>query len=61
MSEADAHRLCWSQLFALRTLHEASLQILLGARNYAVLQLLRECNDLLRERYLAPALFFYVA
>ena len=59
MSEADTKRLSWSLLFALRTLHEATLQSLLGARNYAVLQLLRERNNLLLEWYLALASFSY--
>lgn len=59
MSEADTDRLRWSQLFALRITHEATLQTLLGARNYAVLQLLQERNNLLRERYWTIALFFY--
>ena len=61
MSEADTDRLSWSRLFALRSLHEATLQALLGARNYAVLQLLKERNDLLRERYLALAFFIFDA
>ena len=56
MSQADADRLCWSQLLALRSVHEATLETLLGAWNYTVLQLLQERNDLLRERYLAIAL-----
>ena len=60
-SEPDKDRLLWSQIFALRTLHEATLQELLGARNYATIQLLSERNSLLRERYLAMDLFFYVA
>ena len=59
MSEADTKRLSWSLLFALCTLHEATLQSLLGARNYAVLQLLRERNNLLLEWYLALASFSY--
>jgi hypothetical protein len=50
-SEADTDRLRWARIFALRTLHEATLSDLLGARNYAAKQLLRERNDLLRERY----------
>ena len=61
MSEANTHRLNWSRLLALRTLHEATLQALLGARNYAVLQLLKERNDLLLERYLTLAPFFVAA
>lgn len=51
-TEADLDRLRWAQIFALRTLHEATLEQLLGARNYAVRQLLRERNDVLRDRYL---------
>ena len=61
MSEADTDRLRWTQIFALRTLHEATLQALIGARNYAVLQLLRERNDLLSERYWAMASFLCVS
>ena len=34
----------------LRLIHEASLQDLLQARNYAALQLLEERNTLLREQ-----------
>jgi hypothetical protein len=49
-SEADRDRLCWACLFALRTLHEATLEALLRARNYAALQLLDEHNSLLCER-----------
>ena len=52
MSQADNDRLLWSQIFAIRTLHEANLQSLLSARNYTVLQLLSERNQLLCERYL---------
>ena len=52
MSQADNDRLCWSQIFALCTLHEANLWSLLGAQNYNVLQLLSERNHLLCERYL---------
>ena len=51
MSEADTDWLRWTQIFALRTLHKVTLQALIGARNYTVLQLLRECNDLLSKRY----------
>lgn len=51
-TEADLDRLRWAQIFALRTLHEATLEQLLGARNYAVRQLLRERNNVLRDRYL---------
>lgn len=36
---------------AIRTLHEATLQDLIRARNYDVLQLLGERNLVLRERY----------
>jgi hypothetical protein len=50
-SEADIDRLHWAHIFALRTLHEATLSDLLGARNYAAKQILRERNNLLRERY----------
>jgi hypothetical protein len=58
-SEADIDRLCWARIFALRTLHEASLSDLLGARNYAAKQILRERNKLLRERYVGnPTLGF---
>ena len=57
-SEADKDRLLWSEIFAIRTLHKATLQELLGTRNYAAMQLLSERNDLLRERYLALGLFF---
>ena len=60
-SEADKDRLLWSRILALQTLREATLQELLGARNYAALQLLSERNDLLRERYLALGLIFYAA
>ena len=35
----------------LRTLHEATLQDLLRARNCATIQLLSERNKLIRERY----------
>jgi hypothetical protein len=35
----------------LRLIHEANLQDLLRARNYATIQLLEERNTLLRERY----------
>ena len=61
MSEADTDRLSWSRLFALCSLHEVTLQALLGARNYAVLQLLKERNDLLREQYLALAFSIFDA
>ena len=59
MSQADNDRLLWSQIFAIRTLHEANLRSLLSARNYAVLQLLSERNHLLHERYLelGPLIF----
>jgi hypothetical protein len=49
-SEADRDRLRWAGLFALRTLHKATLEALLWARNYAALQLLDERNGLLHER-----------
>ena len=61
MSEANTDRLSWSRLFALHSLHEATLQALLDARNYAVLQLLKECNDLLRKQYLALAFSIFNA
>ena len=51
-SEANKARLNWAQIYALRTLHEATLESLLGAQNYATLQPLSERNQLLRERYL---------
>lgn len=50
-SEANKDRLRWAQRFSLRTMHEATLEALLRAQNYAVLQLLSERNSLLRERY----------
>lgn len=50
-SEADIDRLRWAHIFALRTLHEATLSELLKARNSAAKQVLRERNNLLRERY----------
>ena len=59
-SEADKARLLWSKIFAIRTLHEATLQELLGARNYATMQLLDEHNDLLCEQYLALGSLFCV-
>ena len=40
----------------LRIIHEATLQDLLQARNYAAIQLLEERNALLRERYYALVL-----
>jgi hypothetical protein len=49
-SDADRDRLCWARLFALRTLHKATLEALLRTRNYATLQILDERNGLLRER-----------
>jgi hypothetical protein len=49
-SEADLDRLRWARFFALRSIHEATLETLLRARNYAARQLLDERNRLLRER-----------
>lgn len=49
-SEADADRLHWAHRFALRSIHKATLESLLRARNHAVQQLLEECNDLLHEQ-----------
>ena len=60
MSKADTDRLHWSQHFAICTLHEATLQTLLGTRNYTVLQLLSKCNNLLHEWYLALGSLFLV-
>ena len=61
-SEADADRLCWARRFSLQTIHEATLEALLCARNYAVLQLLREHNGLLTEWYFASGLlYFYIS
>ena len=60
-SEPDKDRFLWSQIFALHTLHEVTLQELLGAQNYATIQLLSKRNSLLWEQYLAMDLFFYVA
>ena len=51
-SEPKKHsKINFSDVLTLRTIHEAGLQDLLRARNYAVLQLLAERNKLLRERY----------
>ena len=60
-SEADQDRLHWANIFALRTLHEATLPALLQARNYAVRQLLQERNDLLEEWYSKLGLLFCMA
>lgn len=45
-SEANQARLCWAEIFALRTLHKATLLELLCTQNYAVRQLLHKYNDL---------------
>jgi hypothetical protein len=49
-SQADSNRQHWAHLFALRTVHEATLEILLRAGNYATLQLFDEHNGLLCEQ-----------
>jgi hypothetical protein len=50
-SDTDKNRLHWTHVFATQTLHEVTLPTLLGARNYAAIQLLSEHNQLLCERY----------
>ena len=43
----------YTSVLAVRTLHEATLQDLLHARNDAVFKLIHKRNELLRERYFA--------
>jgi hypothetical protein len=50
-SNAENPRLIWAEIFAIRNIHEATLQTLISTRNYATLQLLDERNKLLREQY----------
>ena len=61
-SEADTDRLRWARIFSLQTTHKATLEALLCAQNYAVLQLLCELNGLLVEQYFDPGLlYFYIS
>ncbi len=39
------------EIRAIEVLHEATLQDLIKTKNYVILQLLEECNKLLREQY----------
>jgi hypothetical protein len=50
-SEDNGRMLNFSDIITIRTVHEATLQDFLNARNFAVLQLLRERNQLLEEQY----------
>lgn len=50
MSYTNSPKINFSDKTTHRTVHEATLQDLLRARNYATLQLLKERNELLCER-----------